>query len=180
MTFLIGMPTPNRRRHSQLPSCHANSVAALVESGFDPARPRGINPTRSIREGASGPCTPRFQQAAAAGNSLGSSPGDVARCKLQRSRLPPVSDVMQDLIAVSPRPTYLHFFALNTPYKHPRPESSKTPCIMVLSARLGLSRSHPSTRQQLLSSCPRNPDSPFFRISKANGMPVDTAGMTDG
>ena len=188
MTFLIGMPNTEieAQYYSKLLML---TGAALVESGFDPASTTPVDPT-AIKPKTSAIralYTEMLNKARLRPETLyGSSPADVARGKLQTLAIAAeFPSVMQDLIAVGVKTHFIyHVVARNNAYKQPRPDifedrPGQMDAFGIASGLVAIHTRRPDN--SFLEFVRRdNPDSPFFSgFSKANGMPVDIAGMTD-
>jgi hypothetical protein len=116
----------------------------------------------------------------------GSSPVQIARGKIQTLAVADVfPSVMQDLIAVGVKTHFIyHVVAKNNAYKRRLPDvfEDRPGQMDAFGIASGLVAIHTRrTDNSFLEFIHRdNPDSPFFSgFSKANGLPVDTPGMTD-
>ena len=188
MTFLVGMPNTEieAQYYSKLLMLTA---AAFVESGFDPASTTPVDPTAiKPKTGAIRALyTEMLNKARQRPETLyGSSPADVARGKLQALAIATeFPSVMQDLIAVGVKTHFIyHVVARNNAYKQPRPDifedrPGQMDAFGIASGLVAIHTRRPDN--SFLEFVRRdNPDSPFFSgFSKANGVPVDIAGMTN-
>lgn len=163
--------------------------AALVQSGFDPAstspvNPAGIKPNTSAVRAL---YAEMLDKARLRPETLyGSSPAQIARAKIQALAIADeFPSVMQDLIAVGVKTHFIyHVVARNNAYKAPLPDvfQDRPGQMDAFGVASGLVAIHTRRKDNSFLEFVRrdNPDSPFFAgFSKANGLPADTAGMTD-
>ena len=186
--FLPGMPNTEieAQYYSKLLMLTA---AALVESGFDPAsttpvNPDGIKPNTSAIRAL---YTEMLDKARMHPETLyGPSASQIARGKLQTLAVADeFPSVIQDLIAVGVKTHFIyHVVAKNNAYKHPLPDvfEDRPGQMDAFGIASGLVAIHTRRKDNsFLEFVKRdNPESPFFSgFSKANGLPVDTPGMTE-
>jgi hypothetical protein len=188
MKFLPGMPNTEieAQYYSKLLML---TSAAMVESGFDaastsPVNPAGIKPRTSAVKAL---YTEMLDKARLRPETMyGSSPAQIARAKTQTLAVADeFPSVMQDLIAVGVKTHFIyHVVARNNAYKQPLPDvfGDRPGQMDAFGVASGLVAIHTRRKDNSFLEFIRrdNPDSPFFSgFSKANGLPVDTPGMTD-
>lgn len=187
MKFLPGMP--NTEIEAQYFSkLLMLTAAALVESGFDPAKTTPLNPsdikpdTSAIRA----LYTEMLDKARQRPETLyGASPAQIARGKLQALAVAgEFPSIMQDVIALGVKTHFIyHVVARNNGYKAPRPDvfedrPGQMDAFGIASGLVAIHTRRPDN--SFLEFVRRdNPESPFFTgFSKANGLPADIPGMT--
>jgi hypothetical protein len=188
MKFLPGMP------NTEIEAQYFSKLlmltgAVLVESGFDPASSRPVNPadikpnTRAI----SALYTEMLDKARERPETLyGSSPAQVARAKIQTLA---VADefpkVMQDLIGAALKTHFIYYVvAKNNAYSKPLPDvledrPGQMDAFGIASGLVAIHTRRPDN--SFLEFVRRdNPANPIFSgFSTANGLPVDVPGMTE-
>jgi hypothetical protein len=188
MKFLPGMPNTEieAQYYSKLLMLTA---AALVESGFDPASTAPVNPanikpkTSAVRR----LYIEMLDKARQRPETLyGSSPAQIARGKVQTLAIADeFPKVMKDLIAVGVKTHFIYYVVgKNNAYKQPLPDvfedrPGQMDAFGIASGLVAIHTRRPDN--SFLEFVRRdNQNSPIFTgFSKANGLPVDTPGMTD-
>lgn len=187
MTFLPGMPNTQieAQYYSKLLMLTA---AALVDSGFDPASTAPVNPAGITPDTGAVKAlyTEMLDKARLHPETMyGSSPAQIARAKIQTlSVANDFPSVIQDLIAVGVKTHFIYqVVAKNNAYKQPLPDvfedrPGQMDAFGIASGLVAIHTRRPDN--SFLEFIRRdNPKSPFFTgFSKANGLPVDTRGMT--
>jgi hypothetical protein len=186
--FLPGMPNTEieAQYYSKLLML---TSAALVESGFDPASRTPINPnaikpnTRAVGALYAEMLDKARQRPE---TMYGSSPPQIARAKLQTLAIADeFPSVIKDLIAVGVKTHFIYYVvAKNNGYKAPLPDvlEDRPGQMDAFGIASGLVAIHTRRPDNSFIEFVRrdNPKSPLFTgFSKANGLPVDVAGMTD-
>jgi len=188
MKFLPGMPNTEieAQYYSKLLMLTA---AALVESGFDATSTRAVKPgdIRPKRQAILALYTEMLDKARQRPDTLyGSSPAQIARAKIQTlGAAEQFPSVMQDLIAIGVKTHFIyHVVARSNAYQSPRPDvfedrPGQMDAFGIASGLVAIHTQRPDN--SFLEFVRRdNPDSPIFKgFSKANGLPVDTPGMTE-
>ena len=189
MKFLPGMPNTEieAQYYSKLLML---TSAALVESGFDststtPVNPAAIVPNRSAVRALYAEMLSKALNRPE--TMYGSSPAQIARAKIQTLAVADkFPDVMKDLIAVGVKTHFVYYVvAKSNGYKQPLPD--------VLEDRPGQMDAF-GIASGLVAIHTRRTDNSFIEFvrmattrrvpiftgfSKANGLPVDTPGMTE-
>jgi len=188
MRFLPGMP--NTEIEAQYFSKLLMLTAArLVESGFDPASTTPVNPanikpnTHAIRA----LYTEMLDKARQRPETLyGPSASQIARGKIQALALADeFPSVMQDLIAVGVKTHFIYYVvAKSNAYKRPLPDvlEDRPGQMDAFGIASGLVAIHTRRADNSFLKFVRedNPNSPIYSgFSKANGLPVDIASMTE-
>ena len=188
MKFLPGMPNTEveAQYYSKLLMLTA---AALVESGFDPASTAPVNPA-NIRPNTGAVralYTEMLDKARQRPETLyGSSPAQIAQGKIQALAIADeFPQVMQDLIATGVKTHFIYYVvAKNNGYKRPLPDvlEDRPGQMDAFGIASGLVAIHTRRSDNSFLEFVRrdNPKSPIFTgFSKANGLPVDVAGLTE-
>jgi hypothetical protein len=188
MKFLVGMPNTEieAQYYSKLLML---TSAALVESGFDPSsrtpvNPEAITPNRNaVRALYAAMLKKALNQPE---TMYGSSPAQIARAKIQTLAVADeFPSVMKDLIAVGVKTHFIYYVvAKNNGYKNPLPDvlEDRPGQMDAFGIASGLVAIHTRRPDNSFMDFVRrdNPKSPIFTgFSKANGLPVDTAGLTE-
>lgn len=188
MKLLPGMPSTEieAQLYSKLLMLTA---AALVESGFDPMSIKPVNPA-DIKPNTSAVralYTEMLDKARLRPETLyGSSPTQIARAKIQTLAVADsFPSVVKDLIAVGVKTHFIyHVVGKNNAYRDPEAEifegrPGQMDAFGIASGLVAIHTRRPDN--SFLQFVKRdNPNSPFFTgFSKANGLPADTAGMTE-
>lgn len=188
MKFLPGMPntTIEAQYYSKLLMLTA---AALVESGFDPASTRPVDP-KAIKPNTTAVRAlygEMLDKARLRPETLyGSSPEQIARAKIQALAVADAfPSVIQDLIAVGVKTHFIyHVVGRNNAYRQPLPDvfedrPGQMDAFGIASGLVAIHTRRPDN--SFLEFIRRdNPQSPFFSgFSKTNGLPADVTGMTD-
>jgi len=188
MTFLPGMP--NTEIEAQYYSKLLMLTAAqLVESGFDPASTSPVNPANIKPDtgAVSALYAEMLDKARQHPETLyGPSPEQIARGKIQ---VLAVADefpkVMKDLIAIGVKTHFIYYVvAKNNAYKAALPDvlENRPGQMDAFGIASGLVAIHTRRPDNSFLKFVQhdNPNSPIFTgFSRANGMPVDTPGMTE-
>ena len=163
--------------------------AALVQSGFDPTSSTPVNPN-AIKPNTSAVralYTEMLDKARQHPETMyGSSPSQIARAKRQTLAVADeFPSVIKDLIAVGVKTHFIYYVvAKNNGYKRPLPDvfEDRPGQMDAFGIASGLVAIHTRRPDNSFIEFVRrdNPKSPIFTgFSKANGLPVDTPGMTD-
>jgi len=188
MKFLPGMPNTEveAQYYSKLLMLTA---AALVESGFDPTsttpvNPANISPNRNAVRALYGAMVKKALDHPE--TMYGPAPDQIARAKIQTlaaaDRFP---DVMKDLIAVGVKTHFIYYVvAKSNAYKQPLPDvlEDRPGQMDAFGIASGLVAIHTRRTNNTFLEFVKtdNPKSPIFTgFSKANGLPVDTPGLTE-
>ncbi|PYR64839.1 MAG: hypothetical protein DMF88_21870 [Acidobacteria bacterium] len=187
MKFLPGMP------NTQIEAQYYSKLlmltgAALVKSGFDVTSRTPVNPNNIEvnRDGVQALYGAMIDKALHHPETLyGNSPEAIARGKLQTLAVANAfPDVMKDLVAVAVKTHFIYYVvAKNNAYKAALPDvledrPGQMDAFGIASGLVAIHTRRPdNSYMQFIQR--DNPKSPFFTgFSKANGMPVDTPGMT--
>jgi len=187
MKFLPGMP--NTEIEAQYFSkLLMLTAAALVESGFDAASTAPVNPDniRPNRQAVRALYTEMLDKGRERPETLyGSSPAQIARGKIQTLAVAEAfPKVMQDLIGTGVKTHFIYYVvAKRNAYKQPLPDvlEDRPGQMDAFGIASGLVAIHTRRSDNSFLEFIRrdNPNSPVFAgFSKANGLPVDVAGMT--
>ena len=188
MKFLVGMPNTEieAQYYSKLLML---TSAALVESGFDPSSRTPVNPEaiKPNRNAVRALYAAMLKKALNKPETMyGSSPAQIARAKIQTLAVADeFPSVMKDLIAVGVKTHFIYYVvAKNNAYKNPLPDvledrPGQMDAFGIASGLVAIHTRRPDN--SFMDFVQReNPKSPIFTgFSKANGMPVDTPGLTD-
>ncbi len=188
MKFLPGMPNTQieAQYYSKLLMLTA---AALVESGFDatstaPVNPATIKPNTSVVRALYVEMIDKARHRPE--TMYGSSPAQIARAKIQTLAVADeFPSIVKDLIAVGVKTHFIyHVVAKNNAYRQALPDvfgdrPGQMDAFGVASGLVAIHTRRPDN--SFLEFIRRdNPKSPFFTgFSTANGLPADTAGMTE-
>ncbi|HEY7289737.1 MAG TPA: cytochrome c [Vicinamibacterales bacterium] len=186
--FLPGMPNTEieAQYYSKLLML---TGASLVASGFDPSSPTPVNPANIKPNTAAVRAlyTAMLDKAREHPETLyGSSPAQIARAKIQALAIADdFPDIVKDLIAVGVKTHFIYYaVAKQNAYKTPLPDvledrPGQMDAFGIASGLVAIHTRRPDN--SFMEFIKRdNPKSPFFTgFSKANGLPADTAGMTD-
>jgi hypothetical protein len=188
MRFLVGMPNTEieAQYYSKLLML---TSAALVESGFDPASPTPVNPAavKPNRSAVRALYAAMLKKALNSPETMyGSSPAQIARAKIQTLAVADeFPSVMKDLIAAGVKTHFIYYVvAKNNGYKRPLPDvledrPGQMDAFGIASGLVAIHTRRPDN--SFIDFVQRdNPKSPIFTgFSKANGLPVDTPGLTE-
>jgi hypothetical protein len=188
MKFLPGMPNTEieAQYYSKLLML---TSAALVESGFDaassaPVNPAAIRPNTGAVRALYAEMLDKARQRPE--TLYGSSPEQIARAKIQALAIADeFPSVMQDLIAVGVKTHFIyHVVAKNNAYRQPLPDvlEDRPGQMDAFGIASGLVAIHTRRADNSFLEFVRrdNPKSPIFSgFSRANGLPVDVAGLTE-
>ena len=187
MKFLPGMP------NTQIEAQYYSKLlmltgAALVKSGFDvnsarPIDPKSIEVDRDAVQALYGAMLDKARNRPE--TLYGSSPAQIARGKIQALAIADnFPSVMKDLVAVAVKTHFVyHVVAKNNAYKAPLPDVledriGQMDAFGIASGLVAIHTRRPDN-SYMNFVLKDNPKSPIFTgFSTANGMPVDTAGMT--
>jgi hypothetical protein len=188
MKFLPGMP------NTQIEAQYFSKLlmltgAAMVQSGFDIASTKPVNPAdiKPNQGAVLALYREMLDKAREHPETLyGPSPAQIARGKIQTLAVAEAfPSVMQDLIAVGVKTHYVYFVvAKNNGYKRPLPDvfEDRPGQMDAFGIASGLVAIHTRRKDNsFLEFVSRdNPKSPIFTgFSKANGLPADIPGMTE-
>jgi hypothetical protein len=188
MKFLPGMP------NTEIEAQYFSKLimltgAVLVESGFDPASSRPASPAdiKANTRAISALYAEMLDKARQHPETLyGSSPAQVARAKIQAIAVAnEFPKVMQDLIGAAVKTHFIYYVvAKNNAYTQPLPDvledrPGQMDAFGIASGLVAIHTRRPD--KSFLEFVRRdNPKNPIFTgFSKANGLPVDIAGMTE-
>jgi hypothetical protein len=188
MKFLVGMPNTEieAQYYSKLLML---TSAALVESGFDPSSPTPVNPAaiQANRSAVRALYAAMLKKALNRPETMyGSLPAQIARAKIQTLAVADeFPSVMQDLIATGVKTHFIYYVvAKNNAYKRPLPDvledrPGQMDAFGIASGLVAIHTRRPDN--SFMQFVERdNPKSPLFTgFSKANGLPVDTPGLTE-